>query len=382
MPSRKSNSRLCVIFAPLDKEMYNLYGSRRERISLIFYIEDALEGYKDIMLVTLPLVLFIVMTELSIGSFAVLVLLDWRNEVKRGFLVSYALIYLALTGLTYLLQQNFSTPQLLNTFGQLDSAWTPYLALPLFLFFLLMIPYNLFLWADRKAGVEGDGKQETEATATEETVEKRVQRPSVVRILRIVSGVLALLSGLVTLFVMAMIYRPLADANLGGVFTVASFFAAALALGGVMTAMWLGHWYLVTPALSEKPLQFATTLVLIGVMAQLAFALAAGPTTVHTISPNAGTTTSSVVPSLSAATPGPHTQKNVAGTALVTPLSTDAIGWVRILVSFVMPLVLGGLAWKLIRDRSFQSATGMLYLVVVCSLAGEAMARGLFLVGL
>ena len=38
-----------------------------------------------------------------------------------------------------------------------------------------------------------------------------------------------------------------------------------------------------------------------------------------------------------------------------------------------------GLAWKLIRDRSLQSATGMLYLVVVCALAGEAMARGLFL---
>ena len=54
----------------------------------------------------------------------------------------------------------------------------------------------------------------------------------------------------------------------------------------------------------------------------------------------------------------------------------------HILVGFVMPLVLGGLAWKLIRDRSFQSATGMLYLVVVCTLAGEIIARGLFLSGL
>ena len=66
----------------------------------------------------------------------------------------------------------------------------------------------------------------------------------------------------------------------------------------------------------------------------------------------------------------------------MAPLSTDVIGWIRILVSFIMPLVLGSLAWKLIRDRSFQSATGMLYLVVVCTLAGEAMARGLFLAGL
>ena len=37
---------------------------------------------------------------------------------------------------------------------------------------------------------------------------------------------------------------------------------------------------------------------------------------------------------------------------------------------------------KLIHDRSFQSATGMLYLVVVLTLAGEALGRGLFLIGL
>src|SRR2546423_13821468 len=106
------------------------------------------------MLITLPLILFIIMAEVSIGSFAVLVLLDWRNEVKRGFLISYALIYLGLTGLTYLFQQNFATPELLNTFPQLDKAWTGYQTLPLLLFMLFMIPYNLILWIDRKAGVE------------------------------------------------------------------------------------------------------------------------------------------------------------------------------------------------------------------------------------
>jgi len=49
------------------------------------------------MLQTLPLVLYIIMVEMSIGAVSVLVFLDWRNEVKRGFLISYALIYLALT---------------------------------------------------------------------------------------------------------------------------------------------------------------------------------------------------------------------------------------------------------------------------------------------
>jgi DMSO reductase anchor subunit len=321
------------------------------------------------MLITLPLVLFIIMTEVSIGSFTVLVLLDWRNEVKRGFLISYALIYLGLTGLTYLFQQNFATPELLNTFSQLDKAWTGYQGLPLLLFFLLMIPYNLLLWIDRTAGVDAR-KGEPER--------QKASGQSPIRLLRLMSGAITIAAGLTTLFVMGMMYRPLGGASFGGIVTVASFFAAALALGGVLTAMWLGHWYLVTPALSEKPLQFATTLVLLGVLAQVivAFTVSPGTAIAHTQS-----STPAGPPSISAATPTPKNAFD-RSVPVVAPLSTDAIGWLRILVGFVMPLVLGSLAWKLIRDRSFQSATGMLYLVVVCTLAGEAMARALFLVGL
>jgi DMSO reductase anchor subunit len=321
------------------------------------------------MLITLPLILFIIMAEVSIGSFAVLVLLDWRNEVKRGFLVSYALIYLGLTGLTYLFQQNFAAPDLLNTFPQLDKTWTGYQTLPLLLFLLFMLPYNLLLWFDRKAGV---------VSKKDKLEEEKASSLSHVRLLRLISGAVTIAAGLATLFVMGMIYRPLSATYFGGVFTVAGFFAASLALGGVLTAMWLGHWYLVTPALSEKPLQFAATLVLLGVLVQVIIAFTASPSTVaaHTQSGvSAGT------PSISAAT---STPKNAFDprVPVVAPLSTDVIGWIRILVSFIMPLVLGSLAWKLIRDRSFQSATGMLYLVVVCTLAGEAMARGLFLAGL
>jgi DMSO reductase anchor subunit len=324
------------------------------------------------MLQTLPLVLFIIMTEVSIGSVSVLVFLDWRNEVKRGFLISYALIYLALTGLTYLFQQSFASPALLNTYQQLDKTWTSHLTLPLLLFFLLLIPYNVFLWIDRSAGVDSKVEQ------AKAEAQGQPRRFSVARLLRLASGAATVIAGLVMLFVMAMIFRPLAAVNLGGAITVAGFFAAAFALGGVLTAMWLGHWYLVTPALSEKPLQFATTLVLIAILAQVIFAFTAGPTTMHVNQPSSGTSVTAPV------TPTPASGTNVkpANAPVVTPISTDAIGWLRILVGFVIPLVLGGLAWKLIRDRSFQSATGMLYLVVVCTLAGEAMARGLFLMGL
>src|SRR5436190_17859206 len=111
------------------------------------------------MLQTLPLVLYIIMVEISIGAVSVLVFLDWRNEVKRGFLISYALIYLVLTGLTYLFQQNFASAELLSTYTQLDKAWTGWQSQPLLLFFLFMIPYSLFLLLDRSAGVDGKIEQ-------------------------------------------------------------------------------------------------------------------------------------------------------------------------------------------------------------------------------
>src|SRR5579859_354663 len=135
------------------------------------------------MLQTLPLVLFIVMTEVSVGSVSVLVLLDWRNEVKRGFLTSYALIYLVLVGLTYLFQQNFSTPELLNTYAHLDKAWTGLQALPLLFFFLLLIPYSFLLFLDKSAGV--DGREQAEKARAE----GKALQPSLLRVLRLISGV-------------------------------------------------------------------------------------------------------------------------------------------------------------------------------------------------
>ncbi len=336
------------------------------------------------MLLTLPLVLFIVMTELSIGAFSVLFLFDWRNEVKRAFLVLYALIYLGLTGLTFLFQQNFSTPDLLNSYTQLDKTWTAYLPVSLLLFWLLMIPYNLLLWLDRNAGVDGKERKAKARAEAESKGEQIQSSSSPLRLLRLISGGLVVLAGLATLFVMAMIYRPLASANLGGVFTVAGFFAAALALGGVMTAMWLGHWYLVTPALSERPYLFATTLVLLGVLTQVIFAITAGPSTTYANKPSSAAIIATATPAdtISAATPTTKTLVKPASVPVITPLSVDAIGWLRILLSFVLPLTFGSISLKLIRDRSFQSATGMLYLVVVSTLAGEAIARGLFLMGL
>ncbi len=332
-------------------------------------------------MLTLPLMLFIVLLELCVGQFTVMYLLDWRHAVKRSFLVLYAFIYLFLTGLTYLFQQGFSSPDLLNSFKLLDHNWTGSLATPVLLFLILLLPYTLFLLMDKKAGIANDGSKPAEGA----TLEK--PHITALYILRMISGGLAVLAGLSALFVLGMIYRPMGGAGLDGWLVVAGFFAAALALGGVMTAMWLGHWYLVTPAMTEKPLLLSTTLVLIGVLLEVIFFLAAGANVAPV---QASTSTQSTPAIVATATPATSANPTPAATATVkpsdvptvTPLSTTAIGWLRILVGFAIPLVLGGLSWKLVRDRSFQSATGMLYLIVVCTLAGEIMARGLFLIGL
>src|SRR6266516_2293793 len=223
------------------------------------------------MLITLPLILFIVMAEISVGAFAVLFLLDWRNMVKRNFLVTYAIIYVLFVGLTVLFQLNFSNQELLITFTLLDKAWTGYLTPFLLLFLVLMVPYTILLLMDKKAGVDGKFKQEEEEIGR--------TRWSNIRIVRLSFGSLDVLAGVVTLFVLGMIFRPLAASGPSEAFAVARFLASALALGGVLTALWLGHWYLVTPALSEKPLRFATTLVLIGVLAQLVFTFTGGLST-------------------------------------------------------------------------------------------------------
>ena len=356
--------------------MYNLCDV--ERAFPILAQIAAIEGLFLIMILQmLPLVLFILLTEVSVGSVSVLVFLDWRNEVKRGFLISYTFIYFVLIGLAYLFQQNFATPGLLNSFQMLDHAWTGYQGLPLLLFFLLMIPYGLFLLLDRAAGVDGREKMQKE-----QAEKQAMPRMSALRILRLLSGIVMVIAGLATLFVMGMIFRPLGGSVFGGAFLVLSFFAAAFALGGVLTAMWLGHWYLVTPALSEKPLLFSTSVVLIAIVIQVALSILAGPSSASALQASKHYSTPNPV-TVTALTPASNASNvKPANAPVITPLSTGAIGWLRIVISFVLPLILGGLAWKLVRDRSFQSATGMLYLVVVLTLAGEAMARGLFLVGL
>ena len=116
---------------------------------------------------------------------------------------------------------------------------------------------------------------------------------------------------------------------------------SALLLGATMSAMLMGHLYLIASTMSLAPL-----LRLLGV-AGVALLL-------------------NVV---------------VDGVALVcwtqthsfSKVGNDTLLWlpVRWLVGFAGPLVLGWMAWQTARIRSTQSATGILYVVVILCFLGE-----------
>ena len=117
--------------------------------------------------------------------------------------------------------------------------------------------------------------------------------------------------------------------------------ASAAVLGAATSAMLMGHSYLIAPAMSLSPLYR-----LLGVLG-VALVLRTG-----------------------LACLGLYwwTERQTAGN-----LGTEILLWlgVRWIIGLVGPLVLGWLAWETARMRSTQSATGILYVVVILGFLGE-----------
>jgi hypothetical protein len=129
---------------------------------------------------------------------------------------------------------------------------------------------------------------------------------------------------------------------------LASHFTSAAVLGSATTAMLLGHSYLIAPTMSIKPLQ--RLLLALGASLLLAFVVA--------------------VLQLWSWTEAGWSHN----------LETEAVLWliVRWGVGLIAPLVLGWMAWETTRIRSTQSATGILYVVVICCFLGELTSQLLF----
>jgi len=122
---------------------------------------------------------------------------------------------------------------------------------------------------------------------------------------------------------------------------VADDVASAAVLGAATSAMLMGHSYLVAPAMSLAPLN--RLLAALGASLLARFALACVGLYQWTVRPSAGN------------------------------LETEMMLWlgVRWALGFLGPLVLAWLAWETARLRSTQSATGILYVVVILCFLGE-----------
>jgi hypothetical protein len=159
-------------------------------------------------------------------------------------------------------------------------------------------------------------------------------------------------AGLVALFSAATAWGAGPPSVLvGSLLLLVELLALSAAIGGVWSAMVLGHWYLVTPKLPEAPLvRFARWLTLV-LAAQLGLfvvwlALGAGP----------------------------------AARAGFAELTGDwaLFVWLRLLVGLVFPLVVSWAAIQTARSRSMESATGLLYINVGTIAAGTILSAGLY----
>jgi hypothetical protein len=119
---------------------------------------------------------------------------------------------------------------------------------------------------------------------------------------------------------------------------------SAALLGSATTAMLMGHMYLIAPGLTLAPLLRLLAALLVATLARLALSgLALW-----------------------------FLWSSTAGYSAVT-LEGETALWlpVRWGLGFVGPLVLGVMAWQTARIRSTQSATGLLYVVVIFCFLGE-----------
>ena len=136
------------------------------------------------------------------------------------------------------------------------------------------------------------------------------------------------------------------------VLLVLTLIGSALLLGWSLTTMLLGHWYLVVPKLTFRHL-IVFCWVLLGVVILRCGLDLATLVVAHGVDP--------------------FTEPN-PWRMLVDLNGQGMFFWFRILWGLAIPLLLSALSLHCARNRSNQSATGILYVVVVGTLIGEITA--------
>jgi hypothetical protein len=250
----------------------------------------------------LPITVLLILLESVVGGAVVLLYTDLEGRVSRGFLATSGAILAVAAGLAYLLRFGYGSAaaDFTLSLGALTGLLALYAGLAL-----------VQRWTARLVGLVA-----------------------------------------VVLGAAALVQSARLEPRFAGPVDLVSLTLATWVVGAALTALLLGHWYLVTPLLSAQSLRRVTEILLVGLGLQVLL------------------TVSQLVPA--------------AGGALVTQraaalLSTYSfVFWFRVIVGLGFPIALGVLTWYACRQRAMQTATGLLYIALGCVLAGDTAAKVLF----
>lgn len=158
-------------------------------------------------------------------------------------------------------------------------------------------------------------------------------------------GGVASLLGLAALGLLA---RVVSGPTWGYPLVLANFVVGALVVGFAGLGMTLGHWYLTTPRLSEKPLRELTGLLVAAMVVQAAL--------------------------IGLALLLPH---DSVDTSVDKSITSNMFFYMRIGFGLAFPGLLAWMAYDSAGVRAMQSSTGLLYIVIVLVVCGEVVGKGL-----
>jgi hypothetical protein len=266
---------------------------------------------------TLPLALFLLLAETVVGGIATVAYLRLTGGLTHGFLKFIAVTDVILGALAFLVV--LAAPP--GSYHRLLSINQPAANTLVFLqgcLVVALIAHTVVIW-----------RKDSSTTSWA----------------LILSASVLLLAGI------AAALWPLAGSLLDGAAIALMVVLSAAVLGAATTGMLLGHWYLVTPALTNRPLLRAIIVLLVSLVLQAVLF----PLTLWGLAHGSGSLTHAL--SLS-----------------------PALSVLWALGAVFLPLVAAGLALPTCRLRSFMSTTGLLYLAMIAILPGQLLGQLLLFV--
>ena len=266
---------------------------------------------------TLPLALFFLLAETTVGGVMTVAFLRLTGGLTHGFLKFITVTYAILAALAFLVVAA-APPGSYHRLLAINQSAAAALVFLQGLLVLVMLIQVVVTWRRQDAPI-------------------RSWLPTLFASVLLLAGIVATLG-------------PLAGSAPGAAAIAVAVVLAAWVLGTATTGMLLGHWYLVTPALTNAPLLRAIQVLLISLVLQAIFLPLALAGLAHS-----GSVTSAL--SLS-----------------------PALSVLWALGAVVLPLAAAGLALPTCRILSFMSTTGLLYLAMIAILPGQLLGQLLLFV--